>query len=65
MIYLPIVDAKIDRKAVNRALDEKQGLRAHIYNHAFMNALENGVDETVVLLYAQCALDLHDQGFIQ
>ncbi len=57
--------AMLDKKAVMTALDEKQAMRSHVYNLNFMHAIESGVDETAVLLYAQCALDEFDKGNIQ
>jgi hypothetical protein len=57
--------AMMEPGAAKAALEEKQAVRSHIYNSSFMQAVENGMDESVVLLYAQCALDEFDKGNIQ
>lgn len=57
--------AMMEPGAAKVALEEKQAVRSHVYNLNFMHAIESGLDETVVLLYAQCALDEFDKGNIQ
>lgn len=57
--------AMLDTEAAKKALAQKQDARSLVYNLNFMHAVENGVDETVVHLYAQCALNEYDKGTIQ
>lgn len=68
MIQLMGVDdflAMISNDAPKAALIEKQNARAYVYNLNVAQAVENGVDESVVHLYAQCALDEFDRRNIQ
>ena len=68
MLQLIAVDdflAMTQPGAAAAALAEKQSVRSYVYNLNFMHAIESGVDEAAVLLYAQCALDEFDKGNIQ